>query len=324
MTHDRTIARPGRDAAPGVRKWRGRTRGGLTGNWIFVHILRWFGLRATYAVLIFVAVYFVLAAPRAREASSKYRRRIGYGRTRRLGDLWGCYKHFLTFGKLLLDRTAMIGGSTHRFRIEFDGEEYLRSALAEGKGLILISAHVGNWQGAGHLLSRLGKPVNVVAYEGEAERMQALVGKFLENQAFSVIPSNGSADSSVAILAALSRGEVVAMHADRCVDTGGEVVDFLGAKARFPSGPYAVAAVSQAPLIHAFAVRRGVYDYRFKAYPPERLAFADRGQRKRQLAQWVRRFVLHLEETLREHPLQWCNFYDCWDVGSCSRGNLSE
>lgn len=318
MTRDQVTAGPVRDRVTEARPWTGRTRGGLAGNWIFVQILRWFGLRSTYVVLPFVALYFVLAAPGARKASRKYRRQIGYGRTGWLGDLWNCYKHFSTFGKLLLDRVAMVTGPAERFRIEFDGEDHLRSALEEGRGLVLISAHFGNWQGAGHLLGRLGRPVNVVAYEGEARRIQSLFGKVLEKQAFSVISSDGSANSSVAILAALRRGEVVAMHADRCLGSDGAVVEFLGAPARFPVGPYVVAALSQAPLAHVFAMRQSLHHYRFMAYPPERLAFGDRRERKEKLAQWARRFVSRLEDTLRQFPLQWCNFYDFWSLGDCS------
>lgn len=309
---------------PRVRKWKGQTRGGVAGNWILAHILRWFGLRAAYAMLCPVALYFVLAAPEGRRACAKYWRLLGRRRTGRLKGLWRCYTHFFMFGKLLLDRVAMIAAAPGRFRIEFDGEDYLRSALAQGKGMILISGHVGNWQGAGHLLSRLGRPVNVVAYEGEAERIAKLFGEILKNQAFRVISSNGSADSSVAILAALSRGEIVAMHADRCLGDDGEVVPFLGAPARFPVGPYVVAALTQAPLVHVFAIRRGTYDYRFKAYPPERLAFASRGERRGQLAQWVRQFVSRLEETIRECPLQWCNFYDFWAADVSAEGKSLE
>jgi predicted LPLAT superfamily acyltransferase len=112
----------------------------------------------------------------------------------------------------------------------------------------------------------------------------------------------------------------VAMHADRCLGSDGETIDFLGEKACFPVGPYIVAAVSQAPLVHVFAMRQSTYSYKFKAYPPERLVFGDRNERKSQLGQWARRFVSRLEETLRRYPLQWCNFYDFWRMGDSSKG----
>jgi predicted LPLAT superfamily acyltransferase len=128
-----------------------------------------------------------------------------------------------------------------------------------------------------------------------------------------VIPADGSQDASLAIIGALTRGEVVAMQADRCLETQEELIPFLGTPARFPKGPFVAAAVAGAPLIHAFAVREGTYRYRLRAYPPEHVAFGDRRERPQLLREWMGRFVQHLEETLREHPLQWHNFYDFWE-----------
>ena len=128
------------------RAWTGRTRGGVAGNWIFAQVLRVFGLRLAYVLLAPVALYYMLAAPKARRAAAAYRRRIGYDTGGGLRRFWNGLKHFTMFGKLLLDRAAMIAGSAERFEVDFDGEDRLRTALAEGKGLLLVSAHVGNWE----------------------------------------------------------------------------------------------------------------------------------------------------------------------------------
>ncbi len=114
-------------------------------------------------------------------------------------------------------------------------------------------------------------------------------------------------------MAALARGEVVAMHADRMVGDDGVRVDFLGSPARLPTGPFAVAALSGSPLVHAFAMREGTYRYHFYAYPPERLAFGGREDRAEVLRQAVERFVERLERKLRDYPFQWHNFYPFWE-----------
>ena len=114
------------------------------------------------------------------------------------------------------------------------------------------------------------------------------------------------------------------MHADRVTDDGGVLVPFLGAAARFPTGPFNVAAVSGAPLIHAFAMREGTYRYHFYAYPHEHLDFARRKQRAGILRASVRRFVKRLEEKLRQYPLQWNNFYPFWQAGhDAEEGSLA-
>jgi len=307
------LTSPHAPTAAAPARWTGRTRGGIVGNSIFLALVRLFGLRPAYALLAFVAAYYVLSAPAARRASADYRRRLGLR-----GGLWGAYRHFFSFGQILLDRVAIIAGRADAFRIEFDGEAHIRSALQEGKGVVIISAHCGNWEAAGHLLQRLGVPVNVVAYRGEAAHVRRLFDRALRDRRFALIEADGSPDAALAIMAALARGEIVAMHADRTL--GDEriagnpplAVPFLGAPARFPSGPYAVAALSGSPLVHAFALREGTYRYHFRAYPPEHLRFADRASRGQLLQQWAGRFAERLEAALRQCPYQWGNFYPFW------------
>lgn len=295
---------------PPARHWTGRSRGGFVGNWIFTVLARRCGLWWAYALLLFVTPYYLLCSARIRRASMAYQRRLwpGRGYARRL---LGAYRHIFAFGQILIDRVA-VPGNAEAFQFVFEGEAHLRAALAGGKGAILITAHVGNWEAAAHLLQRLETPVNVVALEAEEARLRRYFDKVLDNQHVKLIPANGSADTGLAIMAALARGELVAMQADRSLDAQEEAIPFLGAPARFPIGPFVAAAVSGAPLVQAFAMRTGAYRYHFRAYAPETLAFADRRARRAQCREWMGRFVQRLEETLRQHPLQWNNFYDFW------------
>lgn len=295
--------------------WKGKTRGGYVGNWIFLALIRHVGLWSAYVLLTPVVFYFLFFAPKSAKASYDYLRRIGYGGKSGMTRLVAVYKHLYSFGKTLLDRVAIIWGDTSKFNIELEGESYLRNGIDEGKGLIIISAHFGNWEAAANLLGSFGSPVNVVAYEGEAARIRKLFTRALENKVFTIISLDGSPDVSFQILNALNRGEIVAMHADRLLESSlprAVQVPFLGRPAYFPVGPHAIAAASGAPLIHTFAMRRKTYCYRFRAYPPQHLSFAGRSERTDQYRKWVELFVHRLEENLIEYPLQWYNFYDFW------------
>jgi predicted LPLAT superfamily acyltransferase len=297
-------------------RWTGRTRGGYIGNYIFVTLVRHLGILFAYALLVPVALYFLFFAPKALKASDEYRRRLGFGVDCVLSRIWYAYRHFYSFGQILLDRIAIIGGNSSRFRYRFDGEEHLRNALAEGKGLLIISAHCGNWEIAAQLLDRLETPVSIVAYEGEVAYIRNFFSEVFKDRTFSLIEVDGSERTSLAILDSLSRGEVVTMHADRVLNPDRQntvTVPFLGAPAAFPSGPYYVAAVSGAPLVHAFTMRERSYYYHLYAYPPEHLSLGRRAERRSQLEGWVRRFAGRLEDTLRKYPLQWHNFYSFWD-----------
>ncbi len=295
-----------------ARSWTGRRRGGVAGNWAFTALVRSGGLWPAYALLAFVAAYFVAFAPAARRASAAYRRRIGFRQGSWPSRLWGAYCHFFRFGQILLDRYAFASGHADWFRFEFIGEAHVRSALARGKGVILISAHCGNWEAAGHFLRALDVPVNIVGYEGERADIRSVYERAGSDRLLNLVNADGSLETVAVITAALRRGEVVAMLADRLLDESGVVVPFLGAPARFPGGPYVLAALSGAPLIHAFAMREGMRRYRVVGYPPEEVLAPDEGGCREAVREHARRFVARLESVLREHPLQWHNFFDFW------------
>ncbi len=299
------------------QKWTGRTRGGYLGNLIFVKMVKFFGLLPAYLLLFFVSFYFLFFAPRALRASLDYlKRRFGYSLPRRL---LLSYCHFYSFGKILLDRLAIMEGASGRFQFAFEGEEHIREALSAGKGLVLLSAHVGAWEAAGHMLERIDVPVNVVMYQAEVERIKVVLEKAMAGRSFKPLIIKGSFEDSVEILAALRRGEIVAMLGDRA--TGGRTAElpFLGAEARFPIGPFAVAAVAGAPLINTFAARQGLYRYRLQAGPAVYPEFSGRQDRGRQLRQWMVEFIANLEQFLQRYPLQWHNFYFFWEAAKESQ-----
>ena len=179
-------------------------------------------------------------------------------------------------------------------------------------GVILLSAHVGNWEVAARAIAPLGRRVNVVAYQGESGPIRQLLEAYSENPPFELIEIDGGPNSSLAISAALRRGEIVAMHGDRSIRESGVRATVLGGAVTLPNGPFVLAAVSDAVLVETFAIRLGCGRYRLKAYPPRKLAFASRQSRQSDLQQWAQTYVEHLEARVHEAPLQWWNFYDYW------------
>lgn len=291
--------------------WTGRTRGGVLGNWIFLFLLKTFGLRVAYALLLPVTLYYSIPATRAVRASADYFRRASGRRRNPLATFLRTWKHFYRFGQVLLDRVAIISGKGG-FRFEFDGRQHLDEALAAGKGMLLITGHVGNWEAAGHVLSCLNVPVNVVVYEGELARIRRLFEGAMKAKRFTIIEAGESLKTALEISFALSRGEIVAMHADRAVSDSFVEVEFFGAPARLPAGPYLAAASSGAPLVTAFVFRKGMYNYTFKAWPARLLKFENRDDRMQLAQREAACFARRLEGVLKENPYQWFNFFDFW------------
>jgi predicted LPLAT superfamily acyltransferase len=114
--------------------------------------------------------------------------------------------------------------------------------------------------------------------------------------------------TAVALVAALRRNEVVALQGDRALGTRGDVaVEFFGAPAAFPVGPFVLARAAGAPVVPAFCLLRPDRRYTIALAPPIRVG-AD-GEAAA-LGRWAR----VLEDAVRRTPEQWFNFFDVWSV----------
>ncbi len=298
-------------------RWTGRTRGGYFGNWFFVQLIRILGLRGAYAWLVFVAAYFTFVSPRSYRASVNYLQRV-------LGQQpwWRrpllVYRHFFSFGVMLLDRLAVVMGR-RQMGCSFEGEDRFREFLDQGKGIILLGAHVGSWEMGGHLLGRFGIPVNLVVLEKDQENIRRLYSRALEGKQFRILTSDENPLRSIPIMAALRRGEMVAMHGDRAFGGADLTVPFLGGQARFPIGAYHLAAVTGAPIFQVFAVRERIGQYRFFTFPPQ---FVTRDTVRRDpaaLRECVEQYVQRLESVLGQYPYQWYNIYDFWEANPSAK-----
>lgn len=310
---------PSREAPTSAKpkEWDGRTRTGL-GILIFFWTFKTLGPRFAYLLLYPVAFYYQLFFRKACRASSDYLRRRYPG----IGglSLWfKRYRHFLSFGRVLVDRAYAFTGMLGEVKFERDGHSVIEEVLASGKGVILMSAHLGNWELAAYCLGgymRQGRrvPVNAVMFKGESEKVEKQLKKASGEPPFRIIASNDSLQASIECKQALERGEIVAIHGDRMLGSGGVRVPFLGSEAKFPAGPFVLAASTGAPVVFTFANRLGVRHYALMARGPHYFKFGDRKQRDADLKSWVQLYANLLEELLQRYPLQWHNFYPFWQT----------
>ena len=111
---------------------------------------------------------------------------------------------------------------------------------------------------------------------------------------------------------ALVNGEVVSIPGDRIYGSPRYVeCDFLGAKARFPLGPYAMALQRGVPTIAIFVMKESAYCY--KAYIRRISADDSVKGRNERAALLVRSFARELETILQRYPEQWFNYYEFWN-----------
>ena len=295
---------------PAVR-WSGRTRGGYVGNWLSVQAIRWLGVRWACGLLVFIAAYLTLANPAGYRDSKDFLRRV-------LGPqpFWKwpllVYRHFFSFGITLLDRLAVIMGRS-KIQCVHEGEFLFKVYLDRGQGIILLGAHVGSWEIASHLLGRLGKPVNVVVLEKEEARIRRLFDHALASKMFNLIATDGPPLRAIPIAAALRRGEIVALLGDRSFGGADVSVPFLGGPARFPAGPFLLAAATGAPIFQTFVVRERPGRYRFFSFPANFISRDILRAGTTALRPHVAQYAARLADVARQYPFQWFNIYPFWE-----------
>lgn len=269
------------------------------------------GHLGAYVLLVPVVFFYVLCSRNIHKSTSFYlqKRFPGSG----LFQRWlATFKLVHSFGCILIDRAwlGMKKGATLQGKSE--GMESLIDVLSKKQGLILLTAHVGNWQTA---LSHIGLlPVRIhslMHYDVEAVPKHFFDLKRRERP-FNIINTNGFMGGMVEAAAALQRGEVVTIMGDRLNNDQSIEIDFLGIPTCFPISAHALAASTGASVGVVFAAKTSRTTYDLKVWQVSQPQYTDRETRNVALKKSVQFFVDSLEEYLIEHPYQWYNFYDFW------------
>lgn len=293
-------------------EWSGKSKGGALGYRIFIALIRNTSISISYFFIRIVAFYYLLFFDK--KAMRYYFRVIhGYGRSRTIRSI---YRNYCMLGEVLVDKVAMLSGAKTDYSFCFDGEEHLRAMSAEGKGGVLIGAHMGNWEVAGQLLERIDTPVNIVMREAEHEQIRELLEKVMVKKNLRVIPRKEDYSHLFLIEQALDRNEFVVMHGDRFAGEAASTVrlNFMGKQAQFPSGPIYLASKKGVPVSFVYTLKEGKTHYHFYATPGKIYPYPARiKSRKEEIRGMVEDYVRSLETMLNLYPHQWFNYYHFWE-----------
>lgn len=247
------------------------------------------------------------AMPRERRAVRRNLARV----TGRPGSRMLTFRLFYNFSKFMVGYTDLMHLRPEELlrRIEC-GDDLMRrfkEVLAEGRGLIVLTIHLGNWEvGMAHVAS-LGSPVNVVLRQEDSEASPFEAGA-LAREGVRIVSAGESAWNGLDLLLALRRGEIVAIQGDRPFGTLIERVDLFGAPVDLPSGPFRLAQVSGSPILAVSMPIRGHSRYRVVLEGPLRVGPGQEGVRAA-----VEAFARMIERFVGAWPTQWFNFYEVWD-----------
>ncbi|MCE7062086.1 lysophospholipid acyltransferase family protein [Dyadobacter sp. CY343] len=285
-----------------MSRWDGKTKGSLTGYKIFLFFINTLGLNFAYYLLRIVTFYYYLFASKPRNALLDFYQNILH--FQRAGAKKLVRKNFYIFGQTLVDRAAFLLGKNEQFTHTFENEQYLIDIRDQGKGGILLSAHLGNWETAGNLLKgRITPTINIVMLDAEVESIKQYMDLSTGGSRFKVIAIKNDLSHIISIRNALINNEFVAIHSDRYLEGARFIeLDFLGKKAKFPHGPFVIASKFDAPVTFVFVAKNGKYSYHLSATLPI--------TSKMKPEEIARLYVTELEKKVKEYPEQWFNYYN--------------
>jgi Kdo2-lipid IVA lauroyltransferase/acyltransferase len=227
-------------------------------------------------------------------------------------------KTFQNYGQYLLDYMVM-----HRLRpsnkgrwVEEElGADHMINALQEGKGVICITPHLGNWEIGGLLFSFRGGNLNVITLDERDLNTKSFREEMRRRSGIKNIYINPKDDSPMAVLdavKALRRNEIVAMLGDRIESQKTMDFDFFGRKTAFPIGVALLAIATGAPVLPVFVVMEKNRKYRGMIEPPIYFDTSARGDREAAIQQGMKLLIKKFETYIEKYPDQWYNFYAYW------------
>ena len=182
------------------------------------------------------------------------------------------------------------------------------SLLAEGKGLISVTAHIGNWELLAAIFGLKGYRGSVLARRIYYEPYNRWV---VGLRAALNVPTTYRDDSSREILKRLSNGEIIGLLPDQDIDSlKGVFVDFFGRPAYTPVAPVRLALTTGAPVQPNFMIRVGRDRYKLvlgKVIRPK-VDTSREDAVKKYTQEWMSQF----EEVIRAYPEQWAWMHNRW------------
>jgi len=245
-----------------------------------------------------------VALPHARRAVRDNLRRIRGPRSF-YRDVIDTTQTFASYAGCLAE-TLSVGSKNEAVPdVEIVGREHMTAAVAQNRGILLLTMHTGGWEAAGPLLAKhTHLDVALVMEQERVAGARALHDRARSVEGVHVIHIGPDALAALPLVRHVTeRKGAAAMQVDRVPSSGRVVhVQLLGRPAVLPEGPFRLAQLTGAPLLTVFCRRRGYRSYVFEAHPAQTLP---RRPTTEQLHSVTQRVADEMTRFLRAYPTQW-------------------
>jgi KDO2-lipid IV(A) lauroyltransferase len=218
-------------------------------------------------------------------------------------------KMFRNFAKYLVDffRFEKIDEEYIKNNIRIENIRYFEEALSRGKGVIVLTAHLGNWELGGVVIALCGYPFWVVALPHKDKRVNNFFNSQRESKGIKVIPLGKAVRKSLDVL---KENKILALVGDRDFTEKGVILDFFGKAALFPQGPAAFSLKTGASILPGFMLRNVDDTFTLRIEKP--LEFKPTGNKENDLRELITIYKIIFEDYIRKYPDQWYMFRRFW------------
>jgi len=222
---------------------------------------------------------------------------------------------FRNFGRYLLEFFTMakrVGPAFIESNVSIKNIEYLNEVLQKGKGGIVVSAHIGNWELGGAVLPFLGFPLSVVALAHKDPRVNALFNAQRETFGAQVIQTDVAVRR---VVEHLHMNRLVAILADRDFGNRGIVMDFWERRTMIPKGAAYFSMKTGVPIIPVFTLRTDHGHFEINVHPPIYPPYLPDGKVTEGIAvDYIQQYLSIIEDEIKKAPSQWLLFREFWQL----------
>ena len=206
---------------------------------------------------------------------------------------------YRTFGMALMELAAFRRLSAERLlgMVDIEGLENFDTALEHGKGAVLFTGHLGNWELLGAVIARCGYPIYVTDTNHSNKLVHGIISDLRIRQGMKIIAPS---EPLTRVTDLLSNNKFVAYLADQDARRHGIFVDFFGRPASTVRGPAIFSIRRGCPIVAGFLIREG-YD-RHRAIFEKPLWPDPRLKGRAAVGELTQRFTALLERYVREYP----------------------
>ncbi|MGZ6238072.1 MAG: lysophospholipid acyltransferase family protein [Syntrophales bacterium] len=217
------------------------------------------------------------------------------------------YRHLALVMAELFEMPYITRETLHEWA-DVEGLEHLEKAFAQGKGVLSVVAHFGNWELMTVAVPLVARPMKIVYRPLDNPVMDNLLGWVRTKHGNSLIPKGGAGKR---IIHLLRENNVIGILSDQNVAADeGVFVNFFGRLACTGVGTAVLALQSGAPVLPAFMPRMPDGRYKLLILPPVEIARTD--DYESDLVVNTQRFTKVIEDVVRQYPDQWFWIHQRW------------